>query len=84
MSIMENLTMNEFRRQVGEYINQTYYAEKAFVLTKGEKKVAALVPMAMLNRMTELEAFYAQTLADKTPINSSDSEATETNQEAAS
>lgn len=57
--------MNEFRRQVGEYINQTYYANKAFVLTKGEKKVAALVPMAMLNRLTELETFYDQTLEDQ-------------------
>lgn len=62
---MENLAMNEFRRQVGEYINQTYYANKAFVLTKGEKKVAALVPMAMLNRLTELETFYDQTLEDQ-------------------
>lgn len=62
---MENLAMNEFRRQVGEYINQTYYANKAFVLTKGEKKVAALVPMAMLNRLTELETFYAQIQEDQ-------------------
>ena len=62
---MENLAINEFRRQVGEYINQTYYANKSFVLTKGEKKVAALVPMAMLNRLTELETFYAQTMADR-------------------
>ena len=46
---MENLAMNEFRRQVGEYINQTYYANKSFVLTKGEKRVAALVPLAMLD-----------------------------------
>ena len=62
---MENLAINEFRRQVGEYINQTYYANKSFVLTKGEKKAAALVPMAMLNRLTELETFYAQTMADR-------------------
>lgn len=57
--------MIEFRRQIGEYINQTYYASKAFVLTKGEKKVAALVPITMLNRLTELEAFHAQTLANQ-------------------
>lgn len=63
--------MNEFRRQVGEYINQTYYAGKAFVLTKGEKKVAALVPMAMLNRLAELEAFYTQTLANQENTDSS-------------
>lgn len=44
---MENLSVNEFRRQVGEYINQTFYAGKAFMLTKGEKKVAALIPLAM-------------------------------------
>ena len=62
---MENLAMNEFRRQVGEYINQTYYASKAFVLTKGDKKVAALVPMAMLNRLSELETFCAQILEDQ-------------------
>ena len=60
---MEHLAMNEFRRQVGEYINQTYYAGKAFVLTKGEKKVAALVPVATLARLEELETFYEQTIA---------------------
>jgi len=53
--------VNEFFRQVGEYINQTYYAGKAFVLTKKEKKVAALVPMALLNRLTELGTFHDQT-----------------------
>lgn len=80
--MIENLAINEFRRQVGEYINQTYYAGKAFVLTKGEKKVAALVPMAMFNRLTELEAFYMQTLADRTLTGSSDGEVTQTNEEA--
>lgn len=76
---MENLTTNEFRRQVGEYINQTYYAGKAFVLTKGEKKVAALIPTTMLNRLTELETFYAQTMADRQPSEISAVEADETN-----
>lgn len=80
---MENLTMNEFRRQVGEYINQTYYAGKAFVLTKGEKKVAALVPIAMLNRLTELETFYAQNLANSTPTVSSDDDGSKTDEKAA-
>ncbi len=61
---MEKLAMNEFRRQVGEYVNQTYYAGKAFVLTKGEKRVAALLPVAMLDRLKELEAFYARTIAE--------------------
>jgi prevent-host-death family protein len=60
---MEHLAMNEFRRQVGEYINQTYYAGKTFVLTKGEKKVAALVPVETLARLEELETFYEQTIA---------------------
>ncbi|GAB3642009.1 type II toxin-antitoxin system prevent-host-death family antitoxin [Spirosoma arcticum] len=78
---MENVAMNEFRRQVGEYINQTYYAGKAFVLTKGEKKVAALVPMATLNRLSELEAFYSQTLADRPPTGLSNGEAIQTNEE---
>lgn len=80
---MENLTMNEFRRQVGEYINQTYYAGKAFVLTKGEKKVAALMPIAMLNRLTELETFYAQNLANSTTTGSSDDDGSETDEKAA-
>ena len=52
--------MNEFRRQVGEYINQTYYAGKAFTLVKGTKNVGALVPMAMIERLAELEALVAQ------------------------
>ena len=78
---MENLAINEFRRQVGEYINQTYYANKSFVLTKGEKKVAALVPMAMLNRLTELETFYAQTIADPQQSETSVVEIKETNKE---
>ena len=62
---MESLAMNEFRRQVGEYVNQTYYASKAFVLMKGEKKVAALLPIAMVNRLAELEAFQAQVMAER-------------------
>ncbi|XWW48539.1 hypothetical protein JYG30_25570 (plasmid) [Fibrella sp. USSR17] len=57
---MDNLPLNEFRRQVGEYVNQTYYASKAFILLKGERKVAALVPIALVDRLAELEAFYAQ------------------------
>lgn len=76
---MDNLTMNEFRRQVGEYINQTYYANKAFVLTKGPKQVAALVPMTMLDRLTELETFYAQTLADRQQADASVERINETN-----
>ena len=77
---MEHLAMNEFRRQVGEYINQTYYARKAFVLTKGEKNVAALVPMSMLNRLTELEAFHAQTLANQHHRESATFEGTSSNE----
>lgn len=53
---MEEIPMNEFRRQIGEYVNQTYYANKTFVLTKGQKKLAALVPIAQLERLAQLEA----------------------------
>lgn len=81
--MIENLAVNEFRRQIGEYINQTYYASKAFVLTKGDKQVGALVPMAMFNRLTELEAFYAQTLADREQTQSTDTEVTQTSGPAA-
>lgn len=56
------LPLNEFRRQVGEWVNQTYYANKAFVLLKGDRRVAALLPIALLDRLVELEAFYAQTI----------------------
>jgi|GEM_PF-2474355 len=58
---METLAMSEFRRQAGEYVNQTHYVGKTFVLTKGEKRVAALVPIKVLDRLAELEAFYDQT-----------------------
>lgn len=61
----ETLPLTEFRRQVGEYVNQVYYAGKSLVLTKGEKKVAALVPITILERLAELEEFYAQTLTDR-------------------
>lgn len=81
--MVENLAMNEFRRQVGEYINQTYYASKAFILTKGDKKVGALIPMAMFNRLTELEAFYAQTVADREQTQSTDAEVIQTSGPAA-
>ena len=57
--------MTEFRRQVGEYVNQVYYAERTFLLTKGEKSVAAVVPMSLLERLAELEEFYAQTLLEQ-------------------
>ena len=57
---METIALNEFRRQVGEYVNQTYYASKAFTLMKGTKKVGALVPMATLDRLAELEALFAR------------------------
>ena len=62
---MDNLPLNDFRRQVGEYVNQTYYAGKAFVLLKGERKVAALLPIALVERLSELEAFYAQTIQSR-------------------
>lgn len=71
---METLPINEFRRQVSEYVNQTYYAGKAFTLTKGERQVAALVPMALLDRLNELEAQYAQTIANQNPAVSTDTE----------
>ena len=56
---MEELALNEFRRQVSEYINQTYYANKSFTLTKGGKKVAVLLPMAAFARLQELEAWHS-------------------------
>lgn len=62
---MDNLPLNEFRRQVGEYVNQTYYAGKAFTLLKGERKVAALLPIALVDRLAELEVFYAQTIQSR-------------------
>ena len=52
---MDTLPVNEFRRQVGEYLNQTYYAGKAFTLLKGNRRMAALIPIAMLDRLVELE-----------------------------
>ncbi|MBR8837144.1 MAG: type II toxin-antitoxin system prevent-host-death family antitoxin [Stigonema ocellatum SAG 48.90 = DSM 106950] len=73
--------MNEFRRQVGEYINQTYYANKSFVLTKGQKRVAALVPIAILDRLSELESFYSQTLADRQQADASVDKISETDKE---
>ena len=57
---METLAMSEFRRQAGEYVNQTHYAGKTFVLTKGEKRVAALVPITVIDRLAELETFHQQ------------------------
>jgi hypothetical protein len=67
---MEEIPMNEFRRQIGEYVNQAYYANKAFVLIKGQKKLAALVPMAQLERLAQLEALVNewQTSANLDPI----------------
>ncbi|GAB3968534.1 hypothetical protein GCM10028806_12770 [Spirosoma terrae] len=44
---------------------------KAFVLTKGQKKVAALVPIAMLNKLAELEDFYKRTKGDGPSMDSS-------------
>lgn len=52
---MDTLAVNEFRRQVGEYLNQTYYAGKAFTLMKGNRPMAALIPITMLDRLIELE-----------------------------
>lgn len=69
--MMEELAINEFRRQVGEYVNQTYYAGKSFVLTKGEKKVAALIPIATLTKLAELEKFYEKKKADDLSADSS-------------
>lgn len=77
---MEDLLMNEFRRQVGEYINQTYYAGKTFVLIKGEKKVAAMVPIATLNRLRELEDFYTRTMADQEQTGSTNNEGVHLNE----
>lgn len=59
---MEDILTTEFRRQVGEYVNQTYYAQKSFRLFKGNKPVAVLVPVTTLERLAELEAFYEETI----------------------
>lgn len=69
---MNELAMSEFRRQAGEYVNQTHYAGKTFVLTKGDKRVAALVPVTVLDRLAELESLHGQTtmplpMADQPP-----------------
>lgn len=66
---MDTLAVNEFRRQVGEYLNQTYYAGKAFTLMKGNRHMAALIPITMLDRLVELE----NQLQTKLEENSSDS-----------
>lgn len=64
--------MNEFRKQVGEYLNQTYYAGKAFTLMKGNRPMAALVPMSMLERLAQLEDQLAnQALAVEQPATQS-------------
>lgn len=60
---MDVLPVNEFRNQIGEYVNQVYYASKAFTLTKGAKPVAALVPITLLERLATLEKFHEDTLA---------------------
>ncbi|GAB2556017.1 hypothetical protein GCM10027190_02600 [Spirosoma areae] len=60
---------------MGGYVNQTYYASKAFVLMKSEKKVAALLPIAMVNRLAELEAFQAQVTAERQQIEPTNTDA---------
>ena len=75
---MENLPLSEFKRQVSEYINQAYYAGKTFGLTKGEKQVAALVPMSMISRLAELETFYVQVLAERHPAQLTDTDGSAT------
>lgn len=60
---MQLLPVNEFRSQIGEYVNQVYYANKFFTLTKGTKLVAALVPISLLDRLATLEKFHEDTLA---------------------
>lgn len=68
---MDELPMSEFRRQTGEYVNQTQYAGKTYVLTKGGKRVVALVPITVLERLAELEALHGHTtlppMADQQP-----------------
>jgi len=55
---MKEIPMSEFRRKAGEYVNQTHYAQKVFFLTKGDQRMAALVPVSVLDRLIELEALY--------------------------
>lgn len=76
--LMDTLPVNEFRRQVGEYLNQTYYAGKAFTLMKGNRPMAALIPIAMLDRLNELEAMFQLTLTDSAgPLESTEQSANE-------
>lgn len=56
---MESLSVNEFRKQVSEYLNQTYYAGKAFTIMKGNRPMAALVPIDMLERLAHFEDLLA-------------------------
>lgn len=62
---MEVITANDFRRQVGEYLNRTYYAKEHFVITKSGKQIAALVPIAILERLTQMNQLQTDTSTDK-------------------
>ncbi|WP_460905916.1 hypothetical protein [Spirosoma areae] len=42
---------------------------------KSEKKVAALLPIAMVNRLAELEAFQAQVTAERQQIEPTNTDA---------
>lgn len=65
---MDIVTANDFRRQVGEYLNRTYYAKEQFVITKSGKQIAALVPIIVLERLTQLEGQYQADDKDQEPI----------------
>lgn len=41
----EPLTLSEFRTQPGEYIREVFREGKRYILTKGGKPVALLVPV---------------------------------------
>ena len=52
---MNTLTAGEARDRFAEIVNQAAFGEKRVVITRHGKKVAALVPMADLDRLYELE-----------------------------
>ena len=62
------ISVHEARNHLGELIQQAHYLGKPFVLTRGEKPMAAIIGTQEFGRILELIETYDPALADTLAI----------------
>ena len=62
------LSIHEARQQLGEIINEAYYQDRPFVLTRGKKSMALLIGIKEFIRILKLLEKHDRPLAKRLSI----------------